>query len=334
MMKNKNKSFFILCLQTLSWIRFFNACKVLISYHLSLIFRFPINWGIPIVISIEPSSICNLQCPECLSGLKKIERNNVFIDLDIYKKIITEISKKTWIINLYLQGEPLLHPEIIEMIRIAKKEGLMTVISSNGNLISEQLAQDLVSSGLDMLILSIDGWNQDSYEEYRKGGNFEKLLSGMTFLKIAKQNSTSKNPSLVAQSLFTSVIENNIAEIKKIAIEKGFDFTFKSIQVYGNQDENHLLPNKQNQKRYSDSSGDIKLLKKPKNHCRRLWTHSVITTDADMVACCNDKIPNHIFGNICQNDIKTILKSENRINFQKAVLQKKSDINICRNCNL
>ena len=296
LMKNNNSSFFSIALQKITIERLWNALKVLFAYYLSLIFRKPINFGIPIVFSIEPSSTCNLHCPECLSGTKQINRKNAYFDLELFKKIIQQIHKKSWIINLYFQGEPLLHPNVIEMIRICNKVGLMTVISTNGNLITEQLANDLIDSGLDVLIISLDGWNQETYEVYRKGGNFTKLLQGMNLLAEAKQKNQSKTPSFIAQCLSTSVTEKNTSEIEKIANKFGFDFHLKSIQIYDQTDSHKLLPTSNS--RYVLNEGKLFSKAKNKNCCRRLWTHSVITSDGLNVACCNDKFPEHIFGDI------------------------------------
>lgn len=331
-MKNNNKSFFYLCLHTISWQRFTNAVKVIISYYISLIIKHPINWGVPIVINIESSSICNLKCIECLNGLNQIKREIDFIDIEIYKKFISEISKKSWIINLYFQGEPLINKNIIEMISFAKTKGLMTVISTNGNLITEQLANDLVNSGLDTIIISLDGWNQSTYEAYRKGGSFEKLIQGMKFLAEAKQKHHSMSPSFIAQCLSTSISEKNTAEIKNIATKFGFNFQLKSIQIYNQTDSNQLIPKSKG--RYSMKNGQIDSSKKIKNYCRRLWTHTIITSDSQIVACCNDKVPYYIFGNFSTTDFHTILHSKARINFQSMVLKQKNKISICQNCNL
>ena len=112
--------------------RFFNAVKVLFGYVFSILFRSPFNWGQPIVLSIEPSSVCQLKCPECYTGTGLTKRETIFIDFELYKSIIDKVYKKTWIINLYFQGEAFLHKDIFQMIDYASKRNLMTVISTNG----------------------------------------------------------------------------------------------------------------------------------------------------------------------------------------------------------
>lgn len=331
-MKNNNLSFFSIALQKITIKRLYNALKVLFAYYLSLLFRKPINFGIPIVFSIEPSSACNLHCPECLSGTNQISRKNSHFDIELFKKIIHQIHKKTWIINLYFQGEPLLHPNIIEMIRISNKAGLMTVISTNGNLITEKLANDLIDSGLDILIISLDGWNQETYEIYRKGGNFNKLVAGMKFIKEARFEKRTQTSSIIAQCLYTSTSEKHLSKIKQIAHQYGFSLVLKSIQIYGEIDSNKLLPTSNS--RYVLNEDKLFSKAKNKNRCRRLWTHSVITSDGLIVACCNDKFPEHIFGDILVETLENILKSNKRTDFLQNVLINKSSISICRNCEI
>lgn len=330
--RNNNSRFFCIAFRRFTLQRFWNAIQVLSAYYLSLIIRKPINWGIPVVFSIELSSICNLHCPECLCGTNKIIRGNTFFDLELFKKIIHQIHHKAWIINLYFQGEPLLHPNIIEMIKICNNVRLMTVVSTNGNIIDKPLANHLITSGLDVLIVSVDGWNQKTYEIYRKGGNYTKLIQGMNFLADAKQKNHSKSPSFIAQCLNTSITEKHTEEIKKIANTFGFDFHLKSLQIY-NQTDIHTLLSSSNS-RYKMVDGKIQSKRKVKNHCRRLWTHTVITSDADITACCNDKSPDYIFESVTNTDISTLFKSKAKIDFQKKVLTKQSDILICRNCHL
>lgn len=100
----KNKMFFLnITLKYFTLNRFFNAVKVLMGYLFSLIFRRPFNWGQPIVLSVEPSSVCQLNCPECFTGLGLTERETKFMDFDLYK------SKSINLVSLSVNPNPVKH---------------------------------------------------------------------------------------------------------------------------------------------------------------------------------------------------------------------------------
>ena len=99
--------------------RLWNGIKVLGSYYVSLISKKPVQWGLPVSISFEPTTSCNLRCPECPSGLRAFTRPTGMLQKDFFRQTIDEIHKALLYLIFYFQGEPYLNPSFLEMVRYA-----------------------------------------------------------------------------------------------------------------------------------------------------------------------------------------------------------------------
>src|SRR6187549_907372 len=96
-----------------------NAGKVLSSYYLSRLTGNTAISGYPITLSIEPTTSCNLRCPECPSGLRSFTRDTGMLQMDLFKKVLSEVENHLLYLYLYFQGEPYLHPQFSELVRHA-----------------------------------------------------------------------------------------------------------------------------------------------------------------------------------------------------------------------
>jgi MoaA/NifB/PqqE/SkfB family radical SAM enzyme len=96
-----------------------NAFKVWISYHLSKQTKRAANFGFPISIAIEPTTSCNLRCPECPSGLRQFTRPIGMLEPTFFKTTIDAIYKELIYLTFYFQGEPYLNPNFLEMVKYA-----------------------------------------------------------------------------------------------------------------------------------------------------------------------------------------------------------------------
>ena len=193
-----------------------NILLITMSFYLSRLTRKVIVWGKPISLSIEPTTSCNLRCPECPSGLRSFTRPTGMLDLALYNKTIDEQSKSLSYLLLYFQGEPFLHQNFVKMIKYAADKGIYTATSTNAHYFTDDVARDTVQSGLDRLIISIDGTTQHVYEQYRVGGSLEKVIEGTKKLVHWKKKLNSGTPHLIFQFLVVKPNEHQIAEVHKI----------------------------------------------------------------------------------------------------------------------
>ena len=181
--------------------RVWNALKVFIAYQLSKWLGRPIVLGVPFSISVEPTTACNLGCPECPSGLKSFSRPTGSIKTDFFRDTIDKLHKELLYLSFYFQGEPFLNKGFLDMVAYASSKGIYTATSTNAHFLDEETARKTVLSGLDRLIISIDGTTQETYEQYRRGGELNKVIAGARNMVKWKKELKSKTPYLVFQFL-------------------------------------------------------------------------------------------------------------------------------------
>ena len=197
--------------------RLANILAIWSSYVRSKITKQPIVNGLPVSISIEPTTACNLKCPECPSGLRSFSRPTGKLEPTLFKKIIDEIHEKLFYLIFYFQGEPYLHPEFLEMVSYASGKGIYTATSTNAHFLDDENARRTVESGLDRMIISIDGTTQETYEAYRKTGNLDQVLEGTKRILKWRNMLKSKTPAILWQFLVVGPNEHQIPEIKRLA---------------------------------------------------------------------------------------------------------------------
>lgn len=316
--------------------RIWNASRVLSSYYLSKITGKAYQWGSPVSISFEPTTSCNLRCPECPSGLRSFTRPTGMLKKDFFRDTIDQLSRDLFYLVFYFQGEPYLNPDFLEMVKYAGDKGIYTATSTNAHYLSSENAKRTVESGLDRLIISIDGTTQDVYQQYRIGGKLEKVIEGAKNIVKWKKELNSKKPFVVFQFLVVKPNEHQIEEVQQLAKEIGVDDVWlKTAQVYDYEnDPNQLIPTIEKYSRYKkNKEGEKELKNSLSNHCWRLWHATVITWDGLVVPCCFDKDATHQLGDLKGKPFKEIWHSKEYIGFRSKILQGRKNIDICANCS-
>ena len=318
----------------LTFRRVLNFLSLFLSYILSIIIRKPIHWGNPFSISVEPINTCNLHCPECPTGQRNLTRPVGILSFDLFRKVIDENEKKMIWLMLYFQGEPLLHPNFTDLVKYANKKNIYTAVSTNAHFLDEIMAKKIIESGLDKLIISFDGIDQESYSTYRIGGNVEKVKKAIKQIVQLKKKMNSKNPFIVLQTLLLKSNEHQLKEIKIFAKDCGVDkFEFKTAQFYEYKNGNPLMPINQSFSRYSQQNdGTFKLKNKLHNRCFRMWSSCVMTWNGDVLPCCFDKDANCIFGNLNNEKLNDIWNSSVYMRFREKIFSNRKNIEMCKNC--
>jgi MoaA/NifB/PqqE/SkfB family radical SAM enzyme len=239
---NINDSFNLLSKLTVA--RAWNGIKVLSSFYISRFTKKPVQWGLPVSISFEPTTSCNLRCPECPSGLRQFTRPTGMLKKDFFTETIDDIHRHLLYLIFYFQGEPYLNTDFLEMVKYASKKGIYTATSTNAHYLTDEAARKTIESGLDRLIISIDGTTQDVYQQYRVGGHLDKVLEGARNIVKWKKELKSKTPFVFFQFLVVKPNEHQVEDIKRLAKEIGVDeVRFKTAQVYNfENDPNQLIP--------------------------------------------------------------------------------------------
>ena len=316
--------------------RAWNAALVFMSYFISKWLKKPVQWGYPISISFEPTTSCNLRCPECPSGLRAFTRPTGMLQDPFFRETIDQLSKDLLYLVFYFQGEPYLNPSFLDMVKYASLKGIYTATPTNAHYLSDKLAQKTVESGLDRLIISIDGTTQDVYAQYRVGGNLSKVLEGARNIVKWKKILKSKTPFVFFQFLVVKPNEHQLKDILALAKEIGVDeVRFKTAQVYNYEDDpNGLIPSIDKYSRYrKNNEGNVEPKNSLNNHCWRLWHATVITWDGLVVPCCFDKDAQHTMGNLKGKPFREVWHDKTYVHFRRQVLESRKNIDICANCS-
>lgn len=303
-----------------SW-RYLNISKVfnILLAKYEEFFAIANVWSKPYFIKIEPTNKCNLNCVGCLHAVGRTELYEKFgygdIDFELFKSIISQLEKSLVKVSLYGEGEPLIHQKITEMVKYLDERNIGSVISSNLNFMSDKLAEELVENRLSHLIIPLDGYDEESYQKYRRGGSFEKVINNIKKIQAEKKKQKSKFPLIEIQLVdFDYFSEEEVGRIRKIASDLGADrFLVKK----------DLTPCYQNPK--------------PENKkCFWLYSSPQFKKDGVMQPCCYyyDSKEND-YGEASQESINDIWNNEDyknsRLYFKDG--KKRGDKNLsCYNC--
>lgn len=293
-----------------------------------------IVWGKPFSATIEPTNFCNLKCPECPSGLGRLTRPLGIVDFDNFEKYCKEISDTVFYLQLFFQGEPLVNKNLPKLVEIAHKYNMYVAISTNGILVNQNIAQKLIEAKIDKVIFSIDGLDEETYQNYRIGGKFENAFKGFETLLLEKQKNNVSYPFVEFQFIVMKQNEHQIKKVLELQKLKGLNkVTLKTMQVYSKESAEYFLPTSEKYRRYViDENGELKLKGKFKNQCFAIWRTIVITWDGNVVACCFDKDGFTKLGNLNKQSLFNVWNGKKFNNFRNAILKNRANITMCKNC--
>ncbi len=321
-------------LKSLTLRRLWNALKILASFLLSAITKKILVWGVPPILTIEPTNLCNLRCPLCVTGNGSMARENGRMDFPTYKRLIDDLADRAIYIVLFHQGEPYINRQFNEFVAYAKQRGLYVTTSSNAHYFDPKTAEATVASGLDTIIISVDGATQESYSHYRVGGSLQKVLEGTRNLVAAKKRLRSKTPYVYMQFIVMKHNEHELAAMEKLAAELGVDRLLKkTVQVETFAEAQEWLPSAERFRRYNLTEENFIVKNGGKGACPRPWLTTLVNWDGSVVPCCFDKNGHHTTGDTRTASFMSIWKSTKYSDFRRTLLNDRQSIEMCKNCN-
>ena len=287
----------------------------------------------PISFSIEPTNHCNLQCPECPSGLGSLTRPLGLLKQSEFKKLVDQITDTSFYVQLFFQGEPYINKELPAMISYAQSKNIYISISTNGHFVNEKNVDSVLDNAPDKLIFSVDGLDEESYQKYRVGGTFKQADSGLRALIRRKNERGLKKPFVEFQFIVMKQNEHQMENVRKYCNEVGVDkLVFKTMQISSYENAVNFLPSNKKFRRYSLENNSFRIKNKIKNHCFALWRTSVITWDGRVVPCCFDKDAQNEIGRVNGKAFSEIWNSTQYSEFRKKVLTSRKSVSMCTNC--
>jgi radical SAM protein with 4Fe4S-binding SPASM domain len=312
----------------------FNLFKLFLTYHLSRIKGKVHHSALPFAVSIEPTTSCNLRCPQCPSGLREFTRPTGMLSNGLFEKTVRELKTSVHSLTFYFQGEPYLNPGFLKMVSHASSNKLFTITSTNAHYLNEENCINTVKSGLHKLIISVDGVTQDSYEAYRIGGQLEKVIAGTKEMIRQKKLLRSKTPHIVWQFVVFKNNEHEVDEVKRMGRELGVDeVKIKTAQIYDLKNAQDLVPETESYSRYrKNGEGHYEIKNELLNQCWRMWQGCVVTWDGKIVPCCFDKDARYRLGDLGSQSFNEIWFSGEYSRFRASILKGRKQIDICNNC--
>lgn len=320
-------------IKTITPLKVFNYLLAWLSYRLSYILKHTWQLSAPVNISVEPTSLCNLACPECPTGNGTLTRRKGDISWSLFKKVIDQSKVYLFTCTLYFQGEPLINPRIFDMINYVHSKNVYTIISTNAQFLSQKNCEKLIISGLNRLIISLDGIDQESYAKYRRGGAYQKTIDGINTFMATRKKLKKHTPVVILQFLVFSHNQHQIPQVRKLHKKLKTDkLWIKAPQISNFSKNASLLPDIPKYNRYVLHNNQYQLKGHIKNRCWRSWQNPVVTADGDLLPCCFDKNAQNTYGNITHSTMQKTWTSSRASAFKQQILKNRKAMNICRNC--
>ena len=292
----------------------------------------------PTFVSVEPAAVCQLRCPECPVGVSNSSPawkgragvSSPYLSWEVWRRTLDEIKQWALTVQFYFQGEPLLNSHLPAMVAEAHRAGLYTVLSTNAQALTPEMAETLVRAGLDRIIVSMDGLSEETYNAYRIGGSLEKTQAALRYLREAKDR-LKASTVIELQCLRLRTNEHEWKAFKQQYKSLGADrLVFKTAQLYNYAEGHPLMPSDPRYSRYRKGKDGLYHRKSLRRGCLRVWSGVVVTTTGEVLPCCYDKNHSYSYGNIMDTPLVELFSNEKARAFRMAAEQEKPQI--CQEC--
>jgi len=301
------------------------------------------TWNMPTEAFIDVCSLCNLRCPLCPTGIRLDSNRKGKITLEQFKRVVDQVAPWIFDLHLYNWGEPFLNRDIFGIIKYAKSKNVRVLISTHLNHFPDGWERKMVASGLDVLMISLDGASQETYEQYRVGGVFERVIKNIRHIVAEKKRRKVSRPFIEWRFLVMRHNEHEQDKARAMAEEIGVDrIVFEPVRVNMYLDiftpvseliESDLDWLPMSDRRYDH---DTRSLKAPQGRCPQPWRWVSIDWDGDVFPCCSLYDDEFAFGNIFEQDFKEIwngpaFREARRIVSRRGMKEKSG--NVCSYCH-
>lgn len=288
----------------------------------------------PYVIMIDPCDACNFLCKFCPTNIskEKLELRHKRMPLELFKKIVDDLKEfpeKIKAIDLYGFGEPLLHPELPEMISYLKQSGVCEKIriATNGALLTHELSDKLVDSGLDYMKISLEALDEVGYQDICGAKiKYDEFIENIAYLYSISRGKMEIGAKIISSAF--KQIEDKDYFLETFQPISDFTFIENLKNVWGEFDEIELSGQDMGDDYYTKNAMDFEI-------CSYPLTHMLIHSNGDICSCCFDWKHEISYANVHDISVKEAWESEKLLQFRLAHLNKKrSVIPFCCTCEM
>ena len=301
---------------------------------LSLIQQSPRIAGRPMNVTLEPTNICNLECPVCETGAGVLGRPDGHMTLEQFKTLIDKVAEHTNTLMFYFMGEPFLNKHAYKMVRYAKDVGIPFVTTcTNGDLL---YPEKLVECGIDEVSFQIGGMTQETHQIYRINSNLERIMKNLKETLRIKQE---RRPSMRVLCGFILMkhneheVETFKREMAAIGVDQAVVIdpcvrTVEQGKLYLPTDKKHWFYDP-----VAFEAGELKPKIIPDNECPWIYYSLSIHVNGDVVPCCRDPKGEQVMGNLLSESLEEVWNGQRFQTFRNKLHQNQKEIGICRLCS-
>jgi len=276
---------------------------------------------LPGSLQIEPTNHCNLNCTCC--SLSRSQRARGYMNLGLFQKIVDDASQVgVRLVHMYLHGEPMLHPQIVEMIRCVKSKGLAVRLTTNGMLFNRSTTEAILRSGVDRtdhIVFSVLGHSRAVHEGIMRGVDHDTVLENIHGVLALRKDLGMNGP--VVEVVFYTMPENEHEKERYYNHWRGV------------VDHVHVV--KTISKQFSEFGGETQAAVPVRtNTCVNLWERMAVFWDGDVTTCIADQDGMYRLGNLGEQSIKDIWNGEVLSSIRRLHKEKKfASLPLCSRCD-
>ena len=273
----------------------------------------------PISMTVCPGNVCNLRCALCPTGTKASGRAPGLMSMELFQKLMSECGPYLYDLELYNWGEPFLNKNVFAMAALAKTYNIRVTLSTNLNHFPEGTAEEVVASGIDRLVVSLDGASQESVEKYQTGSSFRDVVEHVRAIRAARRDAVSSSPLLIWRFLVNKHNEDELDLARSAFGDFGFDRLEVGVFRVDMGRELFLSPSGQfelvrdwlprdealSMYNYSEMRRKIR----PKR-CFWLWSKAVVNWDGSVAPCCSVWPREYDFGSVAEQSFFDVWNGE------------------------
>jgi MoaA/NifB/PqqE/SkfB family radical SAM enzyme len=255
------------------------------------------------------------------------------MDFDLYRRLIDEIRAYVLVLMFWDWGEPFLNSRAFDMIRYARQAGIKVVCSTNGHVFANpDRAREVVESGLDVLVFSVDGITQETYQRYRAQGKLETVLAGVRNVVMEKRRASSRFPLVNLRFIVMKHGQHEVARLREFARPLGVDvLTLRRFHSVPREEESEedLVPDQVQYQLPARAPGGRRAIRVQRNPCKNLWNCPTIHWDGTVCSCFMDYRQQRPLGSLTESSFREIWRGASYGGVRRAF---RRDFLLCREC--
>ncbi len=287
--------------------------------------------GFPRYIDIEITNKCNFNCLMCPTGTGAHSRPKGMMSDRLYHKIIDELKEYKTPLRFIRWGEPTLHPKLIDYLRIAHDNGIITHINTNGSLLNKKMISDLIDIPIESIKFSFQGINRDGYAEMRNIDYFDELIHKIKLFHSMRGDN--HYPYIHVSSTVTCESLDGVREFKRglsgfadLVTVGRTNLDIINLDVCKLRDIDKLTILKLREKTIRTNAH---------MECPEVFDKLSINWDGSVTACCGDFDNKMVVGNLLEHSLRDLWTSE-KMNYYRNLLadMRHDELDLCKTCRI